>query len=222
LKRSERSWAREAPRDQEESAFTPILRGLLHRTSGVLAVAFVDEEGECVDYASVLSPFDAKIIGAQMRVVLADITERFRAFAGHPLLIEIQGDARDILVRPISDDYSLVVAVSPRAVNRRLLAGMERAALDLRREAGIDVAPWEPVRDTVRVELREAIGWSYAPAAFLEGGARHEIDDVLGRWTEGTGTRNRICFRVRTRAGEELTLVHDRALDRWERQVERQ
>ncbi len=92
---------------------------------------------------------------------------------------------------------------------------------ELRREAGIAVPDWEPVVDAVRVEVREAVGWPYAPTAFHDEDQRVGIAAVLGRWNEGTGTRSRICFRVRTDDGEELTLVHDRVVDRWERHRER-
>ena len=60
------SWAREGARDQAESAFTEILRRLLHRMKGILAVAFVDGAGECVDYCSALDPFDTKVVAAQL------------------------------------------------------------------------------------------------------------------------------------------------------------
>ncbi|MGF1468785.1 MAG: hypothetical protein ACFCGT_21875 [Sandaracinaceae bacterium] len=216
-----RSWARESPRDQDESAFTPILRHLLHRTTGVLAAAFVDDQGECIDYASALPPFDAKVAGAHLRVVMNDVTQRLRPSHGQAFLIEVQAGDRDLIVRRIADDYLLAVVVKARGVTRRLLGGVEQAVEELRREGGIAESSWEPWRDPVKVELRDAVGWPYAPNAFLQNGRRVVVDDVLGRWTEGAGRASRICFRVRTQDGEELTLVHDRADDSWERQRER-
>ncbi|MCZ7686371.1 MAG: hypothetical protein M5U28_49450 [Sandaracinaceae bacterium] len=38
----------------------------------------------------------------------------------------------------------------------------------------------------------------------------------------GSGASARVCFQVRSEDGEELTLVHDRGLDRWERNRERE
>ena len=209
---TERSWARESARDQDESAFTPILRRLLYRTTGVLSVSFVDPEGECVDYCAALSPFDAKIAGAQMLVTMTDLVTRLAKLdAGQSYLLVVQGGARDLVVRRVSEQYLLVVVLKPRALTARLMGGIHHAVTELRREAGIATPSWEPVLDSVRVEVRAAVGWPYAPSAFFdEGGARIAIADVMGRWSEGSGRAARVCFRVRTRTGEELTLVHDR------------
>lgn len=219
MTRRERSWAREYARDQGESAFTDILRRLLYRTTGLLAVAFVDGEGECVDYCSALDPYEAKVAGAQLLVTMAEASARMAGLGvGTTYDLTVHGSARDMVVRRISDEYLLVVVTKPRALTKRLTGGIEHAVIELRREAGIDAPAWEPVLDSVRVEVRSAVGWPYAPAAFFgDDGARRGIADVLGRWMEGSGVQSRVCFRVRTDEGEELTLVHDRAHDRWER-----
>jgi hypothetical protein len=219
----ERSWAREAPRDQVESAFTPILRRLLYRTTGVLAVCFVDDEGECVDYCAALPPYDVKVTGAHLRVVMNDVAERLaRIGAGESWLLHLHSDQRDIVARRVSKEYLLVILLKPNTLTRRLLGGIEHTVNELRREAGVAVPSWEPMVDSVNVEVREAVGWPYAPAAFQDRNGRVAIADVLGRWMEdGSSSTGRLCFRVRTEAGEELTLIHDRTLDRWERQRER-
>ncbi len=218
----ERSWARESPRDQAESAFTPILRRLLHRTTGIMAVCFVDGEGECIDYCASLSPYDVKVTGAHLRVVMTEVAVRFaRIGGGESWLLHINGEERDIVARRMSDEYLLVVVLKPGGMTQRFLGGIEQTVAELRREGEIEVPEWEPVIDSIRVEVREAVGWPYAPASFDDHGERVMIADVLGRWNEGSGRHGRVCFRVRTETGEELTLVHDRAFDRWERQRER-
>lgn len=216
----ERSWAREYARDQAESGFTDILRRLLYRATGLLAVAFVDGEGECVDYCSALDPHEAKVAGAQLLVTMTELGARMgKLDAGEAFMLTMHGSKRDIVVRRVSSDYLLVVVTRPRALTRRLTGGIEHAVIELRREAGIASPSWEPVLDSVRVEVRSAVGWPYAPAAFFgEAGERIAVADVLGRWMEGSGVESRVCFRIRTDGGEELTLVHDRAFDRWERQ----
>lgn len=219
----ERSWAREAPRDQAESAFTPILRRLLLRATGVLAVCFVDDEGECVDYCAALSVFDVKVTGAQLRVVMDPLLEGIRRVGGgESWSLHVRGEQRELVARRIDEQYLLVVVIKPRALTRRLLGGIEQAVCDLRWEAGLTTPEWEPAVDSVRVEVRTAVGWPYAPAAFHDGGERVRIAAVLGRWSEGGGHQGRLCFRVRTEAGEELTLAHDRSFDRWERHRERE
>lgn len=218
----ERSWAKESPRDQDESAFTPILRRLLYRTTGVLAVSFVDQQGECVDYCSSLDPFEAKVAGAQMQVTMSELERRMRSVgAGQSWQAHVHASGRDLVARRVSEDYLLVVVLKPRAFTRRLMGGVDHAVAELRREASIPHPSWEPVLDSVRVETRDAVGWPYAPAAYFEGDHRVGVEHVLGRWMEGAGRKSRVFFRVRTDDGEELTLVHDRGLDRWERARER-
>jgi len=206
-----------------ESAFTDILRRLLYRATGLLAVAFVDSEGECVDYCSALDPFEAKVAGAQLIVTMTELSERMRALGGgQSFMLTVSGSNRDLVARRISDEYMLIVVTKPRALTRRLQGGIEIAVTELRREAQIDMPDWEPVLDSVRVEVRAAVGWPYAPAAYFdESEVRIGIAHVMGRWLEGTGVESRVCFRVRTDDGEELTLIHDRAHDRWERQLGR-
>jgi hypothetical protein len=184
----------------------------------VLAAVFVDEDGECVDYCSVLPVFDAKVSGAHLCVVAAELAERLRGLgAGESRLLHISGDERDFVARRLDEHYLLVVVTRPRALTHRLLGGIERAVLELRQEAGLRAPSWEPEVEVVRVETRGATGWSYAPAVLHQGGEPVGVSAVLGRWHEGAGRHGRVCFRVRTARGEELTVVHDRALDRWER-----
>ncbi|MGE0787083.1 MAG: hypothetical protein AB7S26_15525 [Sandaracinaceae bacterium] len=213
----ERSWAKEAARDLDESAFTPILRRLLYRGRGVLMVCFVDFEGECVDYCSTLPPYDAKVAGAQMLVTLSEVAARMHKLGGgETYSMTIHAAPRELVVRRVSAEYMLVVTLRRGSLTRRLRGGIEHAVIELRREAAIDVPSWDPVMDSVRVDVRAAIGWSYAPEAFFaDDGSRQEIEIVLGRWFDRG--RSRVCFRVRTVQGEELTLIHDRAVDRWER-----
>ncbi len=61
------------PRDQETTSFTDILRRLLRATSGARAAALVDFEGETVDYAGVLDPFELRIAAAHWQIVLAQL-----------------------------------------------------------------------------------------------------------------------------------------------------
>jgi predicted regulator of Ras-like GTPase activity (Roadblock/LC7/MglB family) len=215
----------EAPRDMEESGFTPILRALMHSVPGLLAVVFVDADGECVDYCSALPPFDAKVIAAHMLVVAADVRRRTRAQSGEPWSVHVHGSARDVLVRRISDDYALVVVARSTGRTSLLHESVELAVRELRIEGGVKAPPWEPSPERIHVEVRRSIaGWSYAPRAYWYHGDRIAITDVLGRWTEvapasggGDPPRRLVCFLVRTETGRELTLIHDAERDAWNR-----
>lgn len=215
----------ESPRDLDESSFTPILRAVLYAVPGVLAVVFVDREGECVDYCSSLPPFDAKVIAAHMLIVTSELRER-SARAGEPWYLHVHGSERDIVVRRISDDYLLVVVTRPSGVSSLLTETMELAVRELRIESGEVTPLWEPAPDSrVRVELRvSTTGWAYAPSAFWHLGDRTRVSDVLGRWIEqeqalrpGDPPIEIVCFMVRTEHGQELTLVHRVDEDSWER-----
>ena len=205
---------REAKRDQDESAFTPLLRALWASDRGVLAVSFVDGEGECVDYCGSIDPFDAKVLGAHMAVVVDELVRRNqRAGFGQPHHLHITADDREILARRVSDDYLLIVAVEPGGVTRAVWRGMEHTVDSLRREAGIDVPAWEPYEKPLDVEVRRSVGWPYAPVAFRRRDRRTEVADVLGRWLDEE--EGWVCFRVRTVGGREVTLAHDPDDNRW-------
>ncbi|UJR79499.1 roadblock/LC7 domain-containing protein [Sandaracinus amylolyticus] len=208
----------ESRRDLDESSFTPILRSVLHCVPGVLAVVFVDSEGECIDYCSSLPPFDAKVIAAHMLVVTSEVRETTKRRAGEPWAIHVQGSERDIVVRRVTDEYLLVVVTLAMGIPSLLTETIELAVRKLRVESGEVTPRWEPAIDArVRVEVRVAKGWPYAPSAFWMGAERTKVGDVLGRWIEEDDGARVVCFMVRSESGQELTLVHHVEEDRWER-----
>lgn len=210
----------EATRDQEESSFTPVLRRVWASSPGVLAAVFVDEEGECVDYCSTLVPFEAKVAGAHLRIVVDVAQEAVPRLGGGEMhALEVYGARRDMILRRVDEHYLLVVLAEEGAIDARVRDQVEAAVADLRHEAGVEVPVWDPQSVPLQVELRHAVGWEYAPAAFIERGRRIRVADVLGMWTESGGAAGGAlsCFRVRTEAGVELTLAHDMNRDRWMR-----
>lgn len=207
----------ETPRDNAETAFTAPLRALVRSAPEVLAVAFVDEEGECVDYCTSLSPFEAKIAGAQLLVVASNVARAFDGKAGIPNLIVVEADERCLLARRAGEGYTLalVVAASP-GVTSSLFVALEATLTALRVEAGIPRPEFERQRPRIFADVR-ASPWGFAPVAVYDRGQRIEVKDVLGRWTEEGGTAGRVCFLVRTESGEELVLRYDEIADLWER-----
>lgn len=207
----------EAPRDLPETAFTPMLRALIRGAPTVLAAAFVDEEGECVDYCSTsVSAYEAKIIGAQLLVVVKIIHAALGQTGGVPILTHVVASQRDLFVRRISEDYTLV-AVAKRTVHQgETIAMIERTISAFRAEAGIPRPAFEGRHGHVFVDVRES-PWGFAPATLYERGDRIEILDVLGRWTEGQGQGERLGFLTRSERGDELVLFCDPRTGRWER-----
>jgi hypothetical protein len=210
--------APEVERDQLETSFTPILRGVYDAFSELLAIIFVDLEGECVDYVSSIDTFECKVAGAHMLVLMHELRDRRHKLGmEEPVQLEIAGAERELWGRRVSEDYLLVAIVRPGIDDERLAASLAAAGADFREEAGLPTPHWEPGRPTVEVVVRKAVGWAYAPVSFSEDGILVAISDVMGRWTEpgGVAGDELVCFRVRTREGHELTLVHDPDADGW-------
>lgn len=213
-----RSRAPEAPRDQDESGFTLILRRLWAAEPDVLAVCFVDHDGECVDYCSSLAPFDAKVAGAHLSIIMTEMREPVRRLGGgRTVELCIHALGRDFVARQVSDDYLLVVVVRGGMVDPTVHRAIDLTVEQLRAEANVPTPTWDPLGPELEIELREAVGWDWAPAAILEGDARTPIADVLGRWEESGGAAGGylVCFRVRTVTEKELTLAFDAVQGRW-------
>jgi predicted regulator of Ras-like GTPase activity (Roadblock/LC7/MglB family) len=208
----------EAPRDQVESPFTAILRVALEADERIVSVSFVDHEGECVDYCSRVPPFDAKIAGAQMQVVVNGLTEPLRRMAqGELNEVQIIGVERDVIARRIDDEYLLVVIAHGGATDDRLLDRLAAVVAGLRAEAGLLPPCWDHESGAFDVKLRAAVAWGFAPSALDVNGDLIPIGAVLGRWTERGGLPGGelVCFRVRLVDGSEITIAFDAALRRW-------
>lgn len=208
----------EAPRDQAESAFTAILRRLWDQLPSVLAGAFVDVEGECIDYISRIDPFEAKVSAAQMHMLLGDVAASFAKIgAGRTLSIEIEASRREIWTQRVGEDYLLVAVFAAGSERAQRETAIALACAEFRHEVGLETPSWEKSRQRLSVRVRPAKGWRYAPETYSDGDVRVTITDVIGRWTEAGGVMGDelVCFRVRTEEGRELTLVHDPDGDGW-------
>jgi hypothetical protein len=203
----------ESVRDQDENAFTAILRRLFWAVPAMISAVFVDMEGECIDYVTSDDPFEAKVSGAHMHMLLGMLRGAY-AF-------ELVTSRREVWVRRLSDDYLVVVTLARGFDRGELRDAIALAGREFREEVGIDAPHWEKdARLSVRV--RTSPGWTYAPEGFSVGGERVAIAAVLGRWTEpppdpnAVGAQLLVCFRVRTPDGQELTLAHDETAEAWQ------
>jgi hypothetical protein len=212
----------EGPRDELETAFTPILRRIRKALPGALAVAFVDQEGECIDYVGSLDAFDIKVSAAHAGMLMDRLRgSQHKLGLVQPLSLHVAASGRELWARRVTDEHVLV-AQSGRDVDAlQAWTVLSSAAEEFRSEIGVGRPAWEPP-PPLEVWTRDAVGWPFAPAAFTEHGARTEIGDVLGRWTEPcegverAPAAERTCFRIRTADGRELTLVHDPQSASWE------
>ena len=119
-----RAFFQESERDQSVSSFTLILREALESCTGAWAFVFVDREGECIDHASRIPAFDAKIAGAQLKVLEPEIFELGELLGGeHGVRFCIFGSERDFLGAPVGDGY-LVIAVTMAGAGTSLVDGV--------------------------------------------------------------------------------------------------
>ncbi len=208
----------ESDRDQSESGFTEILRGLVRSEPDIRAIIFVDHDGECVDYCSELPPYDAKIAGAHMQVIVDGLRQPLqRLLSGELIEVQVYAKERDIIARRIDDEYLVVVVVRAGRSDDKLLQGVRDTVDRIRAEANIPPPWWDEKGEPLVVQTRKAIGWGFAPTAVAFAGIETRILDVLGRWRENGGATGGelVCFRVRTEGGGELTLAYDPEQDRW-------
>ena len=103
----------EGPREQQESAFSLILSGLVARMAGARAAALVDREGETVDYAGGLDPFAMRVAAAHWRIVL-DETKAGRSLHD-ARWIALRAARASYLVHELPEGYALVVELARAA-----------------------------------------------------------------------------------------------------------
>lgn len=200
------------PRDLAATGFTPILEALVHDLPETLCAVFVDAEGETIDYATRIDPFEARVVGAEAAIPLS----RARALArrtglGDILEVRLDGARRTLLARQVTEACALVLMVDAPSVRVEAVEHCARAAEALCIESG------HPLPGALRVlravELQDGVGQAL-PRAFVEGGTRRTVSAVLGTLPGPAHD----TFLVRTDDGEELVLEHQHATGRWSRQ----
>jgi predicted regulator of Ras-like GTPase activity (Roadblock/LC7/MglB family) len=213
------SAARGEVRDTDETPFATILADLLARLPGAVGAVLVDEEGECVDYAGHLDPYELKVAGAYFTIVLSAAATR-ELPVGTLRTFHLRAAKRSFIVHTLPEKYALIVLLKHRAAfmaSARAIALCERA---LAHEAGWRLAEegpsWHPVRvDCVaRRPVRVAAEPATGPRGHVQGSStpRPHAVEVLGLLVLAD-VRER-GYRVRLDTGAELTIVRE-AGGRW-------
>ncbi len=195
-------------RDQAASQFSAILMRLCEATDAV-AAALVDGEGETVDYAGSLTPFEIKVAAAELRLIV----QTYEASQeGH-----IAAELREIVFRAsratyrmasIGEGYAIVLRLRRRAfeVSRRAMAEAVRETCT---EAGL-LSPTQSqplLEQWVRVEVK-GDHRTRRPTGLWLGGEWAALD-ILGRCAHGQLARREVGYRIRLRNGAEFTLVRE-------------
>lgn len=196
-------------RGLDETGFTEPLESLVTALPEALSATFIDDEGEAVDLASRVDPFEARVAGA----VLALPLHLARAFArklglGQVLALWVVGEHRAAITAFVGDGLDLVLVVDGTVGRERVREALGETAATLRYEAGLagDAPAFE-------VEARRMSSGSDRPVAVTERGVRREVREVLGVLYEDAVTH----VLVRTEGPRELLLRYDPESGRWER-----
>lgn len=142
----------------DASPFAAILSTLVERVPGAFAASLVDKEGESVDYAGLVDPFEVKVAAAHVRIVMQEL-ELFEKL-GIPRSLTVRGARRTIVAKALPDGYALVVLLRRRAgfaPSRRAYAVCVRA---LAAEAGWKLPPeqaWYPVMVRINEKRRPTL-----------------------------------------------------------------
>ncbi|MGK3995228.1 roadblock/LC7 domain-containing protein [Sorangium sp. So ce1024] len=193
------------PRDQAPSSFTTILEDLLCAIPGAHAAALVDFEGETIDYAGCLDPFDLKVTAAHWQIVLSEVAS---SPLGVPRQLTVRAHRKSYIVRQLQPGYAVVIVLHPRAAFAASHRALQEADARLCAEAG-----WTMSRTTrwycVDVETEAS---DRGRPARLRGAGGWQPVEVMGSMV-GLGPREK-GFRIRLPSGAEMLLIRER-MGRW-------
>jgi hypothetical protein len=179
----------------------------LCEATGALAAVLVDGDGETVDYASLVDPFDMKLAGAEWEIVLSLLKQSRAAQLRETHEVWVRAVRRSFAAVALPEGYALVVVMPRHAfiVSRRAL--ME-ASLQICLEAGLP-----PVAGTEN----EALRWARVRVKTSRRNARRPVSlwhgdnwcrlTLLGRYLNLD--RRELGFRARLTSGAEFALVRE-------------
>lgn len=200
-----------AVRDQAESPFNLILEDFLGAIRFARGAAIVDFDGETVDYAGVVDPFELRVAAATFQLVRND-TDACQQL-GPARQIAVSMARSGYLVRVLDPSYSLIVVLRKLGtfqVSERMMVEIESRILA---EAGLSSQTPPFVRAEVQTVGRGSRTRPHRvrptrAAGAADGPAEEWVTiEVLGTLVDvAPGER---AFRVRLPTGAEVTLLRD-------------
>jgi hypothetical protein len=205
------------PRDQHATTFSAALLRLCD-AAGAIGAALVDAEGETVDYAGGIDPFDIKVAAAEWAVVFARLRASRSTTLAATDTLRVRARRKSFVIKAVFVDYVLIVQLLPHAFSISHRA-VNEAIRELSVEAGLAMRPLLDRSEGkwCRVDVRCDPGKARRPNAVWVRGTWLGVE-VLGRWTRDLGSRE-VGYRARLASGVELTLVRER-LGRWYAEVD--
>ena len=199
-------------RDQSPSGFNPALERLCQSVAG-LSAALVDPEGETVDYAGCLDPFEIKVAAAEWSLIV-------RTLGGSRVLdwentseMCFRGKHRSFAVVLLSQGYALVVEMPTYSLclSRRAVI---QAVHEITTEAGLDLPEtWKAMRERWTHVAVMADRRLRRPEAIWRAEEWQSVS-ILGRYRRDQLGRAESGYRVRIADGKETTLVRE-PLNHW-------
>lgn len=179
-------------RDLDPSPFARILRDLIARIPGARSAVLVDYEGETVDYAGAETPFELRVLGAELGLLARSKLSGVGALRE----IVVRGSKRSLILRVLPDGYALCVSMQKWAGFSRNPRAFSCAEQAIASEADWPHAPpeWHPV---------EVLADGRRPSRIVLGKVQKQLDIL------GTIAAPEVGFRVRTKLGWEATLVRE-------------
>ncbi len=191
-------------RDQAETAFTGLLSALLSRIPAALGAALVDRDGETVDYAGSLAPFEVRVASAHWRIVVDEASAR------PPLeglsWLSVRAAHRSYVARVLPHGYALVLVLESAGATEGWQRAVAACAFELADEAGWT---WAGMAKPEWSFVRAASDDRGRPLSVQVGDRGHAVEvlgavkasSVLARFERG--------WRVRFDTGIEATLVRE-------------
>ena len=147
-------------RDQDATPFGAVLLRLCDST-GALAAALVDQEGETVDYAGTVEPFEIRVAAAEWRLVLRALGSSLVPGWAETNQIIVRARQRSFAVVALPEGYAIVLEVARRP--HALWFG----------------SSWVPIEVLGRYQLRGETGYR---ARLSNGAEINLVREKLGRW----------------------------------------
>lgn len=194
----ERPSRRPTARDMDATPFTAILDRLIERMPGAYGAALVDGEGETVDYAGLVVPYDIRVAAAYVQIVMRYIESPTLAPMGRPKFFSVRGTKKTVVARALPDGYVLAALFRRRAG----FAGSQRAFVQCERELARE-AGWPAPSGRAWYAVDVEVDRRGRPLSIAPGFAIEVLGAVMGLPVREHG------FRVRTADGHELTLVRE-------------
>jgi len=193
-------------RDQEASPFSAILRRLCEGCSAH-AAALVDKEGETVDYAGRISPYEIRVAAAEMRLVLAFTRDAEVPGFREVSEIRVRTAHRSYAIVGLGDGYAIVLELVRHCFSLSARALLQ-AVRELESEAGIESVLGRGQTRWSRVQVRPSATDARRPDAVWLDGAWQSVT-VLGRYRSGDLARREHGYLTRLANGAECSLVRE-------------